>query len=267
MNEASSFVSTLSRLSVPAYVWWRLRGRRSTVSVRLAEGPRIRLRPRSVGNNDYGVAYEVFVHRFYDCPRPLPTEDVRLIVDLGANVGFSCLYWLTRFPQARIIALEPHPIHFAQCRANLSANRLLPRAELYQAAAGALAQQITLSDAGTSSAVQADGGSGLSASMLDVFTLLSGRSVDLLKLDIEGGEYAILGDARFDDLAPRFLVMEWHGSPRDRDWCLTRLASLGYDIVQLFDHESHGMLWAFRRAAVGAAAPPTLSAGQSTNGD
>jgi FkbM family methyltransferase len=266
MNQANSFVGTLALTSVPAYAWWRLRGRRSPIWLRFAGGPRFRLRPRSMGNNDHGVAYEVFVHRFYDCPRPLPSEDVRLIVDLGANVGFSCLYWLTRFPNARLIALEPHPVHFAQCQLNLSANGLLPRAELYQAAAGAETRQITLSDAGTSSAVQMDGAPGITTSMLDVFDLLQGLPVDLLKLDIEGGEYAILDDARFDRLAPRYLVMEWHGSPRERDWCLTRLGALGYDIVQLFDHDSHGMLWALRRAAADAA-PTTHSARQSTDGD
>ena len=266
MNNAGSFVGMLSLGSVPSYVWWRLRGRRSTVSVRLAEGPRILLRPRSSGNNDYGVAYEVFVHRFYDCPRSLPTEDVRRIVDLGANVGFSCLYWLTRFPQAQIIALEPHPTHFAQCQINLSANKLLTQVELHQAAAGTTAQSITLSDAGTSSTVQPEGTPGITAAMLDVFTLLAGRDVDLLKLDIEGGEYAILRDPRFDRLAPRYLVMEWHGSHRDRDWCLSRFEALDYNVRQVFDNESHGMLWAFRRAA----SPPessTLSSGQRSNGD
>jgi hypothetical protein len=70
-------------------------------------------------------------------------------------------------------------------------------------------------------------------------------------MDIEGGEYAILGDPRFALLRPRCLVMEWHGTRNDRDWCLSRFASLDYDTMELFDHESYGMLWAFRRGPDG----------------
>jgi len=83
--------------------------------------------------------------------------------------------------------------------------------------------------------------------MLDVFALLSGRSVDILKLDIEGSEYPILGDPRFAVLQPRCLVMEWHGGRTSLDWCLARFAALEYDAEEVFDNGSYGILWAFRR--------------------
>jgi FkbM family methyltransferase len=205
------------------------------------------LRPRSAGNNDYGVAYEVFVHRYYAPLRPIPENSVRLIVDLGANVGFSCLYWLTQFPEARLIALEPHPGHMAQCRANLAANGMLSRVTLHAAAAGVTPSRITLTDKGSASAVVTADANGIQADMLDIFSLLDGCAVDLLKIDIEGGEHAILADPRFPRLRVSRLVMEWHGEPASRAWCLARLDESGYETVEIFDQGSHGMLWAFRR--------------------
>ncbi len=243
LSPAPSFAGLLDPPSLLRYVIWRLRRRRPTVQLGLRGGPRLLLRPRHVGNNDYGVAHEVFVQRQYACPRPLPPGDVRLVVDLGANVGFSCLYWLAQYPAARLIAFEPHPGHAAQLRANLAVNGMSGRVELHEAAAGIADGDIALSDAGSSSAVQEAGGAGLSARMLDLFALLGGERIDLLKLDIEGGEYPLLADPRFAALRPRALVMEWHGGRGD--WCRARLAALGYAVMERFDHGSHGVLWGF----------------------
>lgn len=248
---APSFSRLLTFRSLVWYLLWRLAGRHGTVALRLAGGPVLLLRPRSAGNNDYGVAYEIFQHRYYECPRSLPVESIGRVLDLGANVGFSCLWWLTQFPAAEVIALEPHPTHFAQCRANLAANGMLSRVDLHRAAAGTENRRIMMSDAGTSSSVISgsviDGtGGGIAADMLDVFALLASRRVDLMKLDIEGGEYAILEDQRFASLQVPCVVMEWHGGPEGRDRCLSRFRTLDYETLELFDNGSHGMLWAFR---------------------
>ena len=49
---------------------------------------------------------QVFVHREYDFNW---LEDLRRIVDGGANVGFASLYFKAAFPEAQIHAVEPHP--------------------------------------------------------------------------------------------------------------------------------------------------------------
>jgi len=45
--------------------------------------------------------------------------DPRLIVDCGAYAGYSTLYFLTAYPNARVIALEPDERNFELCRRNL----------------------------------------------------------------------------------------------------------------------------------------------------
>ncbi len=102
-------------------------------------------------------------------------------------------------------------------------------------------QQIALSNAG-----------GITAEMPDVFALLAGRRVDLMKLDIKGGEYAILDDPSFAALIVPYPVMEWHGGPEYRDWCLCRFSALDYETLQLVDKGSYGMLRAFRREPASA---------------
>ena len=46
-------------------------------------------------------------------------ENVRLIVDCGANVGYASAYFLSRFPQSRLIAVEPDDRNFEMLRHNM----------------------------------------------------------------------------------------------------------------------------------------------------
>jgi FkbM family methyltransferase len=245
-----SFAQQLTFSSIPAYIWWRARGRSHPVQLRLRRGPRFRLRPRSASDNDYGTAYEIFVYRFYDMPHSAKGIDVRLVVDLGANVGFSCLHWLGSYPDTQVIAFEPHPGHAAQCRANLALNGWHNRTVLHEAAAGTATGRMRLSDAGTSSRAVETGEDGFEVAVVDVLALLAGQKIGILKMDIEGGEYAILEDERFAALDIDAIVMEWHQRSTTHDdgaWCRQRLASLGYREQMIFDAGSHGMLWAFTR--------------------
>jgi FkbM family methyltransferase len=45
---------------------------------------------------------------------------VRLIIDCGAYVGYSSRYFLHRYPNARLIAVEPDPGNFAMLQKNLA---------------------------------------------------------------------------------------------------------------------------------------------------
>ncbi len=53
---------------------------------------------------------------------------------------------------------------------------------------------------------------------------LGHERIDVLKLDVEGGEYALLPDLPRDALAPRQLLIEFHHAPNARSFERTRLA-------------------------------------------
>jgi FkbM family methyltransferase len=87
--------------------------------------PVVRLRPSGyhvsvylrTGTSDYDVLCQIFSEREYE---PLDSLDaVESIIDCGANVGYSSVYFLNRYPDSRVIAVEPDPANAAMCRRNL----------------------------------------------------------------------------------------------------------------------------------------------------
>ena len=255
------FTNQLSYLSAFSYVAWRARGRPGPVILALKSGPRFELRPNSFGNNDYGVAYEVFVHEYYDDHGRMPVNDVKLIVDLGVNVGYSLLYFLHKWPRCRIIGFEPHPRHVVQAARNLALDGSQQRVELYDKAAGAKTRPQRLTNRVSSSSLTDDASPDtFSVNVVDIFPILNGKRLDILKMDIEGGEYEILADARFEQLDVNAIVMEWHSrgnGVQDRRWCEQRLTDLGFEIEEIWTiPELGGMFWAVRSKGRGASAVP-----------
>jgi len=62
----------------------------------------IYLRPKT---SDIPAFTQVFVSGGYDVEYPM--KDPKFIVDAGANVGYSSLFFTNRFPNAQILAIEP----------------------------------------------------------------------------------------------------------------------------------------------------------------
>lgn len=248
-NLPFAFTRSLTTESGVRYLAWKLGGARSGVWLRSRCGPEFELRPRAYGNNDAGVAYEIFVHRYLSPPVWIPPERVKLIVDLDANVGLSCLWWLATYWRAEVMAFEPHPGHVAQCRLNLARNGFESRAMLHPVAAGAADGRAWISDAGSASQLSATPANGYEVEVVDIFPLLIGRRIDILKIDIENSEFELLEDPRFGDLDVRVLVMEWH-ERADRSGghaaCSERLRELGFRLYPIFDNKSYGTMWGYR---------------------
>jgi FkbM family methyltransferase len=234
-------------LDIPSrakYLLWRGLSGKYSVDLRLQSG--LSLRFRSATSTDYGVAWDIFLRGCYVCPEPLAR--VRRVVDLGANVGYSCLFWCHRYPEARIIAFEPHPSHLTAISRHLSVNGFRDRVQVVEAAADVENGITYLRDGGSSSAVSEDPAD-FTVRKLDVFEALEG-DIDILKIDIEGGEYKLLGDPRFERVKARTIVLEWHQRSdfrEDRQWCENRLRFFGYRTrLGTEDLPLAGLLWAFR---------------------
>ncbi|QGJ70939.1 SAM-dependent methyltransferase [Planctomycetales bacterium 10988] len=75
----------------------------------------ITLRPPT---SDQGVFQQIFLEEEYAC-LDLPSE-AGLIIDCGANVGYSSAYFLSKFPQCQVVAVEPDPHNFAVLERNLA---------------------------------------------------------------------------------------------------------------------------------------------------
>lgn len=71
-------------------------------------------------DSDLPIFYQVFAELQYDINYNLKFKPQN-IIDCGANVGYSCLYFAVNFPNANIIGIEPQKDNFYQLRKNLKA--------------------------------------------------------------------------------------------------------------------------------------------------
>lgn len=187
-----------------------------------------RLRPRRARypltirlghSSDIEVFRQVFVEEEYASLRDL--KDVGVILDLGANVGYSSAYFLSCFPGARLMAVEPDERNLEICRLNLK-----PYGERVRVLHGAVWDRQTrlcLSRGnfrdGREWATQvippASGGSG-DVQAWDIGSLIDMAEctkVDLLKIDIEGSELVVFSSDVSSWLPKvRNLCIELHGT-------------------------------------------------------
>jgi FkbM family methyltransferase len=237
----------MTGVSWGAYLLWRLAGLRRSLTVKLSSGEKFVLRAEPA--TDMATAFEVFVAEVYHCPQPLQISSVKRIVDVGANVGYTCIYWTRKYPEAQIEAFEPHPAHVNLIHRNLDLNHI-KCVTLHAAAAFTEDGQAMLTDAENCSTIVAGGTENLiPVPTVDFFSTVKEKPIDVLKIDIEGGEYSLLKDQRFAGLKVRCLVLEWHVTdeyPQGREWCINRLSELGYSVSSgKFDGPDNGLLWAF----------------------
>jgi FkbM family methyltransferase len=167
--------------------------------------------------SDFDVFTEMFIEREYSAIDDL--ENVDLIIDCGANVGYSAAYLLTRFPHAELIAVEPDSGNFEVMETNLQPYG--DRATGLHAAVWSHPAKLAIVDEpyrdGRSWAIQvreAEPHEPFDAEGLDVGTLLA-RSrherISILKMDIEGAE-AVVFSSNYETWldAVDTLVIELH---------------------------------------------------------
>jgi len=85
------------------------------------------VRPKLWSEHDMLTVNEVFCRQDYEIE-----QGTRVVVDIGANIGISALYFLTQSPDVRCVLYEPVPANVERLRENLA--RYEGRWELREAA-------------------------------------------------------------------------------------------------------------------------------------
>lgn len=170
-----------------------LAGRGLTLDLEVL-GARHRLRVAQP--SDLEVLAEVLGREGYFVPG---VENARTVIDLGSHIGISLLYFRARFPEARILGVEPDPRNWRLLAQNVDA---LPRVETRCAAvtgADGWREMHLASDRHSSSVmsgVPAERRARVQAVTLDSLVAEFGADrIDLLKIDIEGAEWDVLSNA------------------------------------------------------------------------
>jgi FkbM family methyltransferase len=154
------------------------------------------------GESDLDVVHEVFFARHFDIQPEAVRDRVRrryaeivdsgklpIIIDAGANIGASTIWFARQYPQARIAAVEPDAGNLAMLSRNI---RPYGNCRIVDAAIGAEPGFATLSNSGEQRAwaVQTTRSSaGIPiVTVDDAFRSSGGDEPFIVKIDIEGFE-------------------------------------------------------------------------------
>jgi FkbM family methyltransferase len=163
------------------------------------------------GTADASTFEKIFVWNDYDLDYP---AGVKRVIDAGANIGLSAVYFATRFPDAKVVAIEPQSENFALLQHNtkhypqviplhaalwsddttLGLSNPDDRVDSYQYSRDAAVETVP------------------AFNMPSVLSRFDMPRVDLLKIDIEGAEREVF--ARKPEWVRRvgMFIIELHGA-------------------------------------------------------
>ena len=133
------------------------------------------------------------------------------IIDCGANIGLSIIYFKKLHPEAEIIGFEPDKRIFDMLKNNIKSFDL-NNVQLIQKALWNKAGETTFSSEGADAGRLADK-SGTTNTATTATTSLRnylGRPVDFLKIDIEGAETVVMEDCADLLINVQNLFVEYH---------------------------------------------------------
>lgn len=147
------------------------------------------------GTVDVGVWDEVFISGEYAAPSAATSP--RYIVDAGANIGLTSIFYAIAFPEATIIAIEPAEENWDLLQRNASA---YPKIKPTLAALWPTTTRVNIAnptDASVSFFCSETNGDG-TVETVTVPGLMQQHEmphIDILKVDVEGAEKAIFSAA------------------------------------------------------------------------
>jgi FkbM family methyltransferase len=168
--------------------------------------------------SDAWVLKEVLLDGEYDF---LPQVSPKVIIDAGANIGLTAIFFANKFPDSIIYALEPEESNFKMLEMNASA---YPQIRPLKTALWNANKQISLinSSGGHWGFVTRDGSSAPHErlGLVDAVTLdklmdnLDVKCIDILKIDIEGAEKEVFESSSTWIAKVQIIMVELH----DRYW-------------------------------------------------
>ena len=145
--------------------------------------------------------------------------DTGVFIDLGANIGAVSLY-VASFNDNRdgkpikVIAYEPEPHNLKYLSGNVKTNQKVEQIKIVNKAVYDYAGKMKITNRGGNSQLNTGEGAEVEVIPLrDVFTDNKIGECDVMKIDIEGAEYAVLLGAEVETLRKiKYLTLEFTGT-------------------------------------------------------
>jgi FkbM family methyltransferase len=171
-----------------------------TTSISISIGDHVRqltLRTGRIG--DLYVLFEVLAFNPYRIPSSLIAPDkVEIIVDCGANIGLTSLYFASAYPCARIYSVEADPENFAVLTSNTAGeSRIVP---IHGCIVSRPQDTVLFYNQGPAWGRKLGDSDGVHVPAVTLDALLAAHGigrVDLLKMDIEGAEREVLAEGQY----------------------------------------------------------------------
>jgi len=230
----------------------------NAVSRYTLRGSGISIHLRDDVTEDVATLVQTFSQRHYMPPPAIRARLAELgrpprAMDLGANIGMFGAWFLSQYPGAKVTAYEADPDNARVHGLTVEANRGTHRWQLYAAAAASEDGEVAfVGGRATNSRLAEPGEDSTTVPAHDV--LGRAADVDLFKVDIEGGEWALLSDERFITLPACVVALEFHAyrCPSSNPHRAARelLSAAGYHVLEhdLAAPPGHGMVWGWRTA-------------------
>jgi FkbM family methyltransferase len=161
-----------------------------------------------IGSAFYTTYKELFEKNIYE----FKTSTVKpIIIDCGANMGLSVLYFSKQFPHAEIVAFEPDLSVLPFLEKNINSQEL-NNVKLYKNAVWTKEEELTFytdKNMGGRIGVEYKNQTPIKIKALRLKDFLK-QPVDMLKMDIEGAEYEVLKDCEELLYNVKNIFLEYH---------------------------------------------------------
>ena len=147
-----------------------------------------------------------------------------VILDCGANIGLSTLYFSLQYPNSTIHAFEPDSSVFELLQRNIQDNHLT-NVILYNQAVWTQETELSFSNKGTeASQIDVTGQSTTKVKAIKLCTFLNQfEKIDFLKMDIEGAEFEVIKDCASQLNKIQNIFLEYHGTIKETEKLTTLL--------------------------------------------
>lgn len=188
----------------------------------------------------YSELKEMFVEELY---KILPVDE-QIVVDIGANIGDSAIYFITRGAK-QVIAIEPFPINYKMGEKNVRVNELSDKIKFVHGAVSSKSGEISIDskiEKGYTSFRLREhmGGEKIQTFTLQEIVEQYHIHSGVMKLDCEGCEYDAILTSPNDTLQKfSYVLIEYHkGYEKLRE----KLLEAGFEISVLDPEKTQGFM-------------------------